>query len=161
MKVTVTLSQEEILFDIMSRSRSECASISDPEARYAAAAGSDRRELLLRLLADSDSGMRVICGRFLTEDYSRNVTNIPDTGEGTDDGTDKTLNYVFDFSPRRADGKAVQLKELMHSYLVDSVLGRFYIASGKPDFAQNHAKMASDGAAALSSLLYTKKEPIL
>lgn len=161
MKVSVKLSQEEILFDIMSRSRSECASISDPEARYAAEAGSGRRDLLLRLLADADSEMRVICDRFLTENYSRNVTNIPDIDDGMDDGTDKTMDYVFEFSPRRADGKAVQLKEIMHAYLIDSVLGRFYIASGKPDFAQIHAKMASDGAATLSSLLYTKKEPIL
>lgn len=157
MKVSVILSREEILFDIMSRSHSECASISDPEARYAAEAGNDRRELLLRLLADADSEARVICGRFLREDYSTSATDIPETG----DDTGKTLNYVFEFSPRRADGKAVQLKEIMHAYLTDSVLGRFYIASGKPDFAQTHAKSAGDVATTLAALLYTRKEPIL
>lgn len=154
MKVTIDISRQEIIHDVISRSHEECKAITGIEARYNAEAGTDRLELINRLFADVDSSLRSVCSRFLAEDYTKTATDIPDSGKAD------TLPYIFDLSPRRADGKA-QLAELIHSYLVDSILGRFYVAVGQGEFAANHAKLGGEKAQEILSYLYTKQAPIL
>ena len=69
--------------------------------------------------------------------------------------------YELDLSPRRAVGKAQQLTDVMHDYLVHSTLMRFYDAVNGTELKAKHEDAANAASIQLVKLLYTKARPQL
>lgn len=152
MTASITLEREEILFDIMNRSHSECANITDVEARYRAEAGSDRTELLGRLLGEAVSELKTALSRWLTDEFSRTGNDIPESGD---------IQLRMEMSQRRTDGKVPALKERAHAYLVERTLYRFYATAGQPELAAAYQRRSEDTIAAIERIMFSKKQPMI
>lgn len=152
MTANITLKREEILFDIMNRSHSECANITDVEARYRAEAGSDRKELIGRLLGEATSELKSAISRWLTDEFSRTGNDIPEDGDVT---------LQMELSQRRIDGKVPALKEKAHAYLVERTLFRFYATAGQPELSTAYQRRSEDSIAAIERIMFSKKQPMI
>ena len=152
MTANITLKREEILFDIMNRSHSECANIADVEARYRAEAGNDRTELIGRFLGEATSELKSSISRWLTDEFSRTENNIPEDGD---------ITLQMELSQRRIDGKVSALKERAHAYLVERTLYRFYATAGQPELSAAYQRRSEDSIAAIEIIMFKKTQPMI
>lgn len=147
------LDKGELLFDIEETSRTETAQLTDAEARYRVQAGAQFREGLDRALTLSVSRLNTLVQRFLFPDATPVAGNdivLPDQ-----------IVFDFDFSERRAQGKAQPLTDAMHAYLVHDTLAAHYRNTASGDLATVHVQSAEAAAAQIIGLIHSKTPPLI
>lgn len=127
MRMRITISVSELLFDIYNKSRGEMLSaVPDQEARYHLEAGSDSQEELCRLINTSLSSVHVLLQRF-----TRSAPALELIGCNAQDvDPDTTIEIRLNDNYRRAADQIQSVTQLLHSYLVNTVLSKFYSTRG-------------------------------
>lgn len=69
--------------------------------------------------------------------------------------------YSLSISPRRAAGKEQAFTDIIHSYLVNSVLAKATTQHNLTELGAKHEQMAVSDAQTLNLLLRTKQPPII
>ncbi len=149
----IILNVSELLFDIRNKSHEECAEITDAEARFRAEAGNHKNEELFRCLAEVGTALARTCIKYLDNYYQEEASNALDLPEA--------LVYEFDFSERRADGKAQPMADAMHSYCVHYTLAKYYATVSQGELSNKHSLLTNEAAGAIRELMMYKKAPIV
>lgn len=108
---------------------------------------------LIQGLNEANARLTAILGRFIELNYQ----------EYADDSLAIGDRYVYKLilSSRRASGKIQPIADLMHSFLVNSVLSKVYAVSSHTEVAQLHEQMSIADAKAITQMLHSKIPPML
>lgn len=151
MQITIYISK--IYDEIRRKTQRDVASIESIEERYLIEAGTEKNDEIYADIILANDSLKGILQTFLidclVEQYD-DMQQIPDA-----------YVYELDLSPRRAVGKAQQLTDVMHDYLVHSTLMRFYDAVNGAELKAKHETAANAASIQLVNLLYTKARPQL
>ncbi len=108
---------------------------------------------LIQSLNEANGRLATILGRYLEADFRDSADDSLAAGE--------TLTYRLILSPRKAAGKAQPFADLIHSYLVNSVLTKCYTTMGQSELAAKHENQTVSDAQVISQLLHTKQPPVV
>lgn len=149
----ITLQVEELLRDLKKKSHEEVKAIEDIEARYRAEAGTEKEHEIMRCMVEAASALSRRLWRYLRnyyQDESDNQLAIPEA-------------FVYDLvmSERRAEGKAQQLADYMHTFIVHLTLSRFYSTVSQQELSNKHSLQSLEDAKQLDELIYSKLPPIV
>ena len=149
--MVITLYRQELLGDLRKKSHEEVSNIVDVEARYRAEAGTEKMDDILRCVEEGVGRRRRRCWRYLRPEYT----------ESTDDVVVSPDEYRIELvlSERRALGKAEPLAKVMHSFVVDYALSKFYSDVAQQELSNKHSLLAEDDGREIDELLYTKVPP--
>lgn len=149
-KITITFN--EILFDLQNKNREEVRSISDSQARYFAEAGSEKSYELTRSINEAFSQVSSMYLRFV-----KNATQLEATDvlNGAED-----LMIEFEISERRSKGKIQPITDTLHSLIVNHALTKFYNDIQQPELAAKRAQQTAEDAKLLNKLLFEKLPPL-
>lgn len=109
--------------------------------------------ILLQSLREACARLRPVFGRFLEpgyEDTASDDLGIPQS----------YITFSLRFSPRRAAGKVQAMTDLVHSFLVNSVLTKCYSEMSLMDLAAKHETQSVSDAQALSLMINSKMPPL-
>ena len=150
--MTITITYEVLLNDIMATSRMELAGASDPTARYLAEAGTEKLGKINRCITEG-----VEQANILGHEYFQNAYNA---GAGNTIGTMPTQwDFVFEGGERRLAGKQTILASLLHALLRDLCLSVFYLSVSQPELAKSHSTLATSELSQIDTVLHTKVRP--
>lgn len=102
-------------------------------------------------LNEANGRLVTILGRYLEADFRESADDSLAVGD--------SLTYRLVLSPRKASGKAQPFADLIHSYLVNSVLTKSYTSMGQAELAAKHENQTVSDAQVISQLLRTKLPP--
>ena len=108
--------------------------------------------ILLQSLREACARLRPVFGRFLEPDYEDAASDDLGTPESY-------ITFSLRFSPRREAGKAQAMADIIHSYLVNSVLTKCYSEMSLMELAAKHETQSVSDAQALSLMVNTKIPP--
>lgn len=148
----VEISVNEVMFDLKNKSHEECTvAFPDAEARYHIEAADHKDDEIKRCVAEAAS--------MLTNDFTRFIQSF-DT-QVAEDMAEFGETFVYDFciSERRAMGKAQPLADMIHSYIVQNALAKYYANLQQTDMSKVHDALAITAKAEIERLLYTKTPP--
>lgn len=109
------------------------------------------RGTLVQNLNESNGRLKSILGRFLKAELA----------EYADDSLAMGDNFIYTLliSSRKAANKAQPLADIIHSYLVNSVLTKSYSTMGQAELAAKHEAQTVSDAQVINKLLHTKLPP--
>lgn len=110
---------------------------------------------IVQALKEANARLRTVVGRYV-EITNKDITELADDSLTLDEN----LVYNFRLSPRRAATKLQAITDMMHSYLVNSILTKSYGAMGETDFATLHDNQTVADAKVIQQLMRTKLPPI-
>lgn len=149
--MVIELSSANIITSIKATSHREVAEIADADAKYRAEAGTEKQQEINRCIVEAVGRLQRRCIPFLTESF---------IGYRNDDlPLPETFKFEFDFSERRAVGKADALSPVMHSFVVELALSKFYSNVSQVELSNKHSLLAVEAGKELSLLLYHKNPP--
>lgn len=149
----IDIDTAELLYDIQSTSHLEAGAITDAEARYRVEAGTEKEEELKRDILYAASTARQIMSRFLADDFiSAGNNTMPQT-------LPTKIQFNFEVSSRRLDGKIHILTDILHTFLVDAALAEFYATVNEATLTANHMAKVTELTQKIEQIIYTKKPP--
>lgn len=137
----ITISTQNVFDDIGSKFLQELQSV-DPIPP---------KGTLLQSLNEANGRLVTILCRYLEADFRESADDSLTAGDN--------LTYRLVLSPRKAAGKTQPLADLIHSYLVNSVLTKSYTTMGQAELAAKHENQTVSDAQVISQLLHTKLPP--
>lgn len=146
----VTLSIDNIIKDIRTKSHLEVASVTDPSARYRIEAGSEKLAEVRRDVAGAVASLVESCYRFL---------EMKGTDEVDDSVGDKDIVLELVAGPRRMAGKEKAVTQKMHEIVVDFAMQKFYVSVSQLDLSKAHQAQATAGVTELEQMLRRKRPP--
>lgn len=150
--MVIELHTQEIVKDLRAKSHYDVAQIADVEARYRAEAGTEKRDEVIRCIAEGLSRLQHRCRRFLGESLPvaiDNTVNLPET-----------LLLDLAVSERRAVNKE-PLSQAMHVFVVEYALSKFYTDMALQELSNKHSILAVDAGNLIDEMLYSKLPPIV
>ena len=151
----ITISTEELIYNIKSKSHTEVARIADPEQKYIAEAGTDKLDEIRRCALEGKAEMESLIFRFLAPETASDKTI-----ENTDVSLGNTFEFEFVGTPRRYTGKATAIRDQVFALLTNLAMAKFYISVNQIALSNARRSLANDALAMLERLLYTKRTPI-
>lgn len=153
--MTITISTDELIYNIKSKSHTEVARIADPEQKYIAEAGTDKIDEIRRCALEGKAEMESLIFRFLsaTAAESSSIANA-DVSLGD--------NFTFTFigTDRRYTGKLTAIRDQVFALLTNLAMAKFYISVNQIELSNARRSLANDALSMLERLLYTKRTPI-
>lgn len=146
----ISLSYNELLFDITNKNRSEVQGL-DPAVRYRAEIGSDKDDEVRRCLMSSLS--------VLTANYTRFVQDASVTPSDNELSLPETIEIRVNGSERRLAGKMSAIANCMHAILVNMTLSQFYLSVGQSELSSMRDNVAATEVQVLKKLFYSKIPP--
>ena len=146
--MVIELYTQEVLNDVRTKSHQEVSQISGVEERYRVEAGSEKMDQIRLCLAESEGRLRELCVRYLKETIGEDGVEPRDT-----------IKIELVLSERRSIGKDMPLKRVMHTFLVEYTLAKFYLIVHNEDFANKHDALATSAGQRITELLYSKLPP--
>lgn len=151
--MVITLYTEKVIKDLRTISHREAASVTDPDARYRIEAGSEKMEEIKRCVSEAHARLLARCRRWLEsnyETYGDNELLIP-----------TAYNLELALSERRAVNNAEVLANLMHTFLVEYALTKFYSIVHQVELSNKHSLLAIEAGNNIDESLYTKRPPLV
>lgn len=150
-QVTITISRNQVLADMKVKSHAEVATIEDPKVRYLVELGSERAEEAHQSINDA-------AGEVLAQLHKVTAASAEATGTDTYDNS-SDISIDINVSSRTAPGLGTALAKVIHDYIVDSALSKYYVSVSRDDMATRHLNMLPRQLAMMEQLIYTKVEP--
>lgn len=148
---TVTITIDNVLKDIRIKSGIESSRISDPDLRYAVEIGTDKMDEVKQSLQEANASLVGRVRQFLSDSA--------DTAASDDLASVTSYVYSFDITSRRSSNIGAPLANVIHSYLVNRTMQKYYMTSGQPDQAAVRGAEADRSAAEIERILNTKLTP--
>lgn len=153
--MTVTIQTSELLFDIRNKSHLEVASIENLDRRYAAEAGTEKTEEILRCIIEAEARIRLMCERFLEKvTEGEAISDLPSI-------VPESYTYQFVSNARRQDCRAEITANTIHSAIVNLALSTFYVSVSQMEMAKTHDALATSRVQLLEKMLFEKLPPVL
>ena len=150
--VTVNISRASVLADMRVKSHAEVAAIDDDKARYLAELGTEKVEEANQCINDAAAEVAAVLRPFHAA-----VTGTETAGDAYD--TTAEIAFVLSVTGRKAPGMAKALADLIHPYIVDAALDKFYTSVAHPELAERHRAKLPTALAAIQGILYRRKAP--
>lgn len=149
----ITLYVNNILYDLKTKNLNETSGIADAEQRYRAQAGSEKDDELKRDILNAAALLSSTMMRFLAHTFSTEADNSAYLGDA----------IVYDFAPseRRQINRIPAIADLLHSFIVNMALSRFYETVALYDLAKERSRLAGEDMAALQPVMYEKLPPTI
>jgi len=151
--VTIQISTAEILDDMIQKSRLDTATLDTAEQRYKFQVGAEKADEVYKCIQQSASSISRLLQRWLytgSESLGQNIFGLPET-----------LEFRFNFSERREQGKASLLADKIHEYIVELSLARFYATVGASDLSGARAGYAKGCEGEIMESICFKTPPAL
>lgn len=149
--VTISITRESVLADMKVVSHGEVATIADDKARYLAELGTEKLPEANQAITDAATEVVGILRPHLLSASAASASDAFDTTA--------TITYALSVPVRKKPGLADAMAKAIHAYIVDSALGRFYVAVSRPDLAEPHRARLSDEMATMDNILYRRAAP--
>ena len=108
---------------------------------------------LVQCLNEANARLSAIMGRYAEPSFQDSADDSLAIGDN--------IVYKLLLSTRKASGKIQPLTDLIHSYLVNSVLTKSYSTMGQADLAAKHEAQTVSDAEVIGQLLHSKLPPVL
>lgn len=149
--MNITIYTTPIFSEVRQKSHLEVQDIKDVEARDNARAGIDKTDEIWQCIRDGFTQLERRCLRFVRE------TIVLETDDGG--SVPESFTYDFIFAERRAANKGTALAEVMHAFVVQHALARFYATVNQVELSNKHGAAADAYGNELDGLLYHKQPP--
>lgn len=154
MAFKVTLKTDRLVYDIKSKARTEAAVVgfADDRMRYILEAGSEKNDEIRLAIMEGNASLTNLCSRFLITDNDVEYENqlYPEDA----------FEYNLTVTDRRLNGKGEALTRLMHAYIVDYALARFYSSMAREDLCKKHSNLCESLGREIHRMLFIKRPPL-
>jgi hypothetical protein len=150
--VTINITRASVLADMKVKSHAEVASTEDDKARYLSELGTEKTQEANQCI--NDAAAEVVS---VLRPFAATVTGTETAGDAYD--TTATIAFTLSVTARKSPGMAKALANLIHPYIVDSALDKFYVAVSRPDLAERHRARLASEIAAIQGILYRRQAP--
>lgn len=150
--LTITLYTDELLHDIRMKSSIECQAIDNAEERYRCEAGTDKNDELVRQMLTVSSS--------ITRMFNKWLSNSQTSADNTL-GKPESFQYALNLPERQARGKAQELTDACHAYMVSYVLARYYAGVGQKEWSNNYSLETAAHADEIMMIINRKAEPTI
>lgn len=106
--------------------------------------------------------------QFVNEAYASLTTLLyrfltPNDDTKADDSLviDEAYYFNLALTPRRGNGKMSQIADVLHSYLINAALGKYYLVNNLVELSNKRNTMAANDLQVLNGLLRSKYPPSL
>ena len=149
--MTITLFTSPIFDEVRQKSHLNVQDIKDAESRDNARAGVEHTVELRRCISDGFAQLSRRCLRFLDDDISLVYGDEPSWPE--------SYVYSFAFGERRAINKAEPLTAVMHAFVVQYALSKWYSTVSQSEQSNKYSLEAIESGNQIDALLYHKQAP--
>lgn len=139
----ITISTKNLLDDLGGQFLGEC-NTTDPIPP---------KGQLIQFLNEAYASLTTLLYRFL----------IPNDETKADDSLviDEAYYFNLALTPRRGNGKMSQIADVLHSYLINAALGKYYLVNNLVELSNKRNTMAGNDLQTLNGLLRSKYPPSL
>lgn len=115
------------------------------------------RGVLIQSLNEANGRIRTVLGRYMTMPAGTNN----ERDQLADNSLRESAEYVYTLrlSPRKGNGKAQAITDLLHSYMVNAALTRIF-SSVNVDLSARHEAQTAADVQSITSLLHQKLPPV-
>lgn len=149
--MTITLYTSQIFDEVRQKSHYNVQGIKDAEERDNARAGVENTAEIRRCVIEGFAQLSRRCMRFLSE----SVAVTYDDSEAWP----QSYAYVFAFGERRGANKAEPLTGVMHAFVVQYALSKWYSTTSQSEQSNKYSLQAIDSGNQIDELLYHKQPP--
>lgn len=150
--VTINITRASVLADMKVTSHQEVALIDDDTQRYLAELGSEKEESANQCINDAAAEVAAVLRPFRAA-----TTGTETAGDAYSEAA--TITFVLSVPPRKASGMAKALADLIHPYIVDSALDKFYVSVSHPELAERHRARLAPALTLMTGILRRRNAP--